>query len=85
MTEPIWKGGMSAEEHSEVVNLAMAYLELSGEQRAFFQGYTAAAQSAPAPTKRKRGRPVGSKTRKPATHPPQCICTPCQNRKAANV
>jgi hypothetical protein len=77
MTEPIWKGGMTAEEQIDTVNLARAYLAFSAEQRAYFQGYTEAAQSkrreygeyqpiAPAPTKRKRGRPVGSKTRKPA-------------------
>jgi len=66
MTEPIWKGGMTAEEQIDTVNLARAYLAFSAEQRAYFQGYTEAAQIAPAPTKRKRGRLVGSKTRKPA-------------------
>jgi transcriptional regulator with XRE-family HTH domain len=37
MTEPIWKGGMTAEEQIDTVNLARAYLAFSAEQRAYFQ------------------------------------------------
>ena len=51
--------------------LAKAYLELDAEQRAYFQGYVAAAQLAQPQPKRGPGRPAGSRTRnrKPKPEP----------------